>query len=369
MEVPFFDYPELYNRFADQFDATFSDVCSRGAFILGQDLEAFEAELAQNLGASHAIGVADGTNAIALGLTACGIGQADEVVMSPHTYVATAAAVQAVGATPVLADIGSDGLLDAGAAKAAIGENTRAIMPTQLNGRVCDMGALGYLARDHDLTLIEDAAQAMGARFQGQNAGTFGAFGTLSFYPAKLLGCFGDGGAVLTNDPELADRVRRLRDHGRNKQGEFVDRGTNSRLDNLQAAFLRIRLQAFDQDIARRREIATMYHDALSDIGDLDLPPRPSGGPHFDVFQNYEIQTDARDRLRQFLGNQGIATVIQWGGQTLDRIAALKLAPATVPQARRYIERSLLLPMNMALTNWQLDHVISSVRGFFRGTA
>lgn len=366
-QVPFFDYPALYHRFAARFGETFRDVCERGAFILGADLAAFEDELATRLGVDHAIGVADGTNAITLGLTAAGIGAGDEVIVSAHTYVATASAIQMVGATPVPADIGPDGLLDANAAATAITDRTRAIMPTQLNGRVCDMDGIGKLAKDHGLMLFEDSAQAMGAMFKGRHAGTFGAFGTLSFYPAKLLGCFGDGGAVLTNDPDVARQVRQLRDHGRDGTGQFVSRGTNSRLDNLQAAFLRIRLAAFSQDIGRRRAIASRYHSGLSGINGLVLPPPPGDGPHFDVYQNYEIQTERRDNLQHHLRHNGIGTAVQWGGQTLDRIDALGLTAASLPRTRRYIDRALMLPMNMALSDRQIDQVIDAIHGFFAG--
>lgn len=368
IKVPFFDYPALYRRFAAEFDNAFHDVCSRGAFILGDDLSEFEAEMAQRLDVSHVIGVADGTNAISLGLSAAGIQPGDEIIVSAHTYVATASAIQSVGAVPVPADIGPDGLLDPAAAARAISGRTRALMPTQLNGRVCKMDAIRALAADCSLMVFEDSAQAMGATYRGQAAGTFGAFGTLSFYPAKVLGCFGDGGAVLTNDNDIAARVLQMRDHGRDQTGEFVSRGTNSRLDNLQAAFLRVRLRAFDLDIDRRREIAARYHHGLGNLGGLTLPPQPDDGDHFDVYQNYEIRAERRDDLRAFLKQRGIGTAVQWGGQTLDRIAALGLAVETLPCTTRYIDRSLMLPMNMALSDTQIDHVISSIQAFFKGT-
>ena len=220
--VPFFDYPTLFQRDEEGLLAVIRDVLGRGAYILQRDLHEFEDKLREFLGVRHAFGLSDGTNALILGLRTLGIGPGDEVIMPSHTYVATAAAVHFVGATPVLADIGPDHMLDADSVEKAVTSRTRAIMPVQLNGRTCDMDALGEIARRHDLIIAEDAAQALGSKFKGKCAGTFGAFGTFSFYPAKVLGSFGDGGALVTNDDEIAERVGLMRDHGRNDEGRVV---------------------------------------------------------------------------------------------------------------------------------------------------
>lgn len=368
-EIGFFDYPALYRRFRQDFDQTFRDVCARGHFILGPDLETFEQELAARLGVHHAIGVADGTNAIALGLRAAGVGPGDEIIMSAHTYVATANAALLIGAVPVAVDIGRDGLISPAAAEAAVTGKTRAILATQLNGRVGDMEALSDLCRRFGLQLFEDAAQGMGARLNGRAAGTIGRFGTLSFYPAKSMGCFGDGGAVLTNDSALAERVRQARDHGRDADGTFVSQGTNCRLDNLQAAFLRIRLRNFDQDVERRRALAARYVEGLRDLDQVACPPGPDDGAHFDVYQNFEALFDRRDALQDHLAQRGIGTAIQWGGQTLDKIAALGIRHGALPETTDYFRRCLMLPMHMALTDQQVDRVISEIRAFYRGAS
>ena len=352
-----------------EFDQIFQDVCSRGAFILQKDLEEFEAELANFLNVKHVLGVADGTNAMYLGLQALGIGIGDEVIISPHTYVATANAIQMVGASTIFADIDQDYLLCPKAAASKITKQTKAIMPTQLNGRCADMPGLRALTKNNKLFLTEDSAQGLGARYGNEFAGTFGSFGTLSFYPAKLIGCFGDGGAIMTNDHGLAEKMRAMRDHGRDETGKVTMWGTNSRLDNLQAAFLRLRLKHFDEDIERRREIADHYQRGLGNLSEMGLPPSSDdGSPHFDVFQNYECTADRRDQLRVFLQDKGIGTLIQWGGVPVHHFDGLgygKEKFTDLSNTDQFFERCLMLPMNMSLTNSDIDYVIASIVDFY----
>ena len=299
--VPFFNYQALYASQEKEILAVMTDVMRRGAFILQKDLVQFEGNLKKFLNVKHVFGVADGTNALMLGLRAAGVGPGDEVILPSHTYIATAASVHYSGATPMLVECGPDHMIDPQAVAGAITSKTRAIMPVQLNGRTCNMDRLQKIADDNGLLILEDSAQALGSKFKGKNAGTFGAAGTFSFYPAKVLGCFGDGGAIVTNDDEMARKLFLLRDHGRNEEGEVIAWGSNSRLDNLQAAILDLKLKTFDQDIQRRRQIAGMYHQALFEIDDLVLPPGPDEDiNHFDVFQNYELESSRRDALRTY---------------------------------------------------------------------
>ena len=369
-EVPFFNYPALYHRHEKEFDAIFKDVCSRGAYILQKDLEAFETNLARFLDVKHVFGVADGTNAIVIGLRSAGIGPGDEVIIPSHTYIASAAAVHMVGATPIFADIGEDNMMSATSAAAKITAKTKAIMPTQLNGRCCDMDAVQALADEHGLHVFEDSAQGMGARFKGRCAGTFGAFGTLSFYPAKLIGCFGDGGAVMTNDDTMAEKLALWRDHGRNADGEVIAWGTNARLDNLQAAFLDFLLKHYHEDIARRREIARMYDDAFCCHNSLYLPPGPvEGGDHYDVYQNYEMAAENRDALREHLAERGVRTIIQWAGTPVHHMSPLGFGREKFSDLGRtdwFFERCLMLPMNMALTDDDVNYVVDQVIGFYK---
>jgi dTDP-4-amino-4,6-dideoxygalactose transaminase len=363
--VPFFPYAESFSRHEDELLGIIRDVCRRGAYILQQDCRQFEANLAEFMGVKHALGVANGTDAIILGLKAVGIGPGDEVILPSHTYIATAAAVHMVGATPVLAECGRDHMLDSSDSERRITARTAGIMPVQLNGRTCDMDAIQELAERHGLFICEDAAQGLGSRFRGKSAGSFGAFGTISFYPAKLLGCLGDGGAVVTNDDALAERLSLLRDHGRNEDGCVVAWGYNSRLDNLQAAILDFKLKTFTEDIDRRRTVASIYEEGLGDLETIVLPPAPASDPrHFDVYQNYEIEAEDRDGLKSFLASRGVHTIIQWAGTPVHQFKALGFAQ-DLPATDRLFERCLMLPMNVALSDDDVAYVIDCVRQFY----
>jgi dTDP-4-amino-4,6-dideoxygalactose transaminase len=366
MKIPFFNYPALFKRNENEIMALIRDVLSRGAFILQKDLEEFESNLQKFLNVKYAFGVADGTNALILALRAAGIGQGDEVIVSSHTYVATAASVHFVGAAPVLVECGYDHMIDPKAVEQAVNRRTRAIMPTQLNGRTSDMDGLQRIADRNGLMIIEDAAQALGSRYKGKPAGTFGLAGTFSFYPAKLLGCFGDGGAVVTNDDQIAEKVFLYRDHGRNKEGEVVTWGTNCRLDNLQAAVLNWKLKTFDKEIERRREIALAYHNALKDIEDIVPPPPPSNiSDHFDVYQNYEIECGHRDALKSYLSERGIGTIIQWGGKAVHQLHGLGFENVQLPVTERMTSRFLMLPMHTALSDEDVSYICQTIQRFY----
>ncbi|MEO5580663.1 MAG: DegT/DnrJ/EryC1/StrS family aminotransferase, partial [Gemmatimonadaceae bacterium] len=299
MSIPFFRYPHLFAQQREEILAAMTAVMDRGAFILQSDLVEFETALASFTGTSHALGVANGTDALIIALRAAGIGAGDEVIVPSHTYVASAASIHFAGATPVLAECGPDHMIDPEWAAAAVTPRTRAIMPVQLNGRTCDMDAIQAIADRHGLLIIEDAAQALGSKFKGRAAGSFGAAAEFSFYPAKVLGCFGDGGGLTTNDPDMARKMALLRDHGRDENGTVVTWGLNSRLDNLHAAVLNVKFQQMDTEIARRRQIARLYREGLGGLDDILLPPGPDNDPdHFDVYQNYEIESGRRDELR-----------------------------------------------------------------------
>ncbi|MBW2569856.1 MAG: DegT/DnrJ/EryC1/StrS family aminotransferase [Deltaproteobacteria bacterium] len=366
VKVPFFNYPALFKMQEKEIMETLHDVMSRGAYILQRDLEEFEENIKELIGVKHVLGVADGTNALMLSLRAAGVGHGDEVIMSSHTYIATAASAHFVGAKPVLVECGADHMIDPESVEKAITDKTRVIMPTQLNGRTCDMDALQAIADNHGLIIIEDAAQALSSKFKGKYAGTFGIAGTFSFYPAKLLGCFGDGGAVVTDDDEVAQKLFLLRDHGRNKEGEVVAWGTNCRLDNIQAAILNLKLKTFDKDITRRREIASIYHHALKGIADLTLPPAPDENErHFDVYQNYELESGHRDDLRDFLEEHGVRTIIQWAGKAVHQFKGLGFDNIKLPVTEKMTSRFLMLPMHTALSDEDVEYVCDCVKDFY----
>jgi len=362
--VPFFNYPYLFTSREEDLVRIFRDVGRRGAFIQQQDLKDFEKHLAEYTGARYVLGVANCTDGLIIALRASGIKPGNEVIFCSHTMVATAAAIHFAGGIPVPVDCGPDHLMDPASAEAAITTCTRAIMPTQLNGRTCKMDTLQAIAEKHGLMIVEDAAQALGSRFKGKAAGTFGMAGAISFYPAKTLGCLGDGGAVLTNDEKVYRTMLLLRDHGRDEQGEVVMWGLNSRLDNLQAAILDFKFDRYGEEISRRRDLAALYQKHLGELKKLVLPPAPDSDPdHYDIFQNYEIEAEKRDKLQAHLKERGIGTLIQWGGKAVHQFEKLGLK-ARLPYTERMFTRCLMLPMNSSLTDEDLEYVSEAIRSF-----
>jgi len=365
MRVPFFDYAAHFKEHEGEYVRIFREVMGRGAFILQREVEEFEQALAEFVGVKHAIAVADGTNAMLLGFRALDLPAGGEVIMCSHTYVATAAAAHYAGLRPVPVEVSADRTIDCDSVEEHISSRTCAIMPTQLNGRVADMDRLEHLCHRYDLVLVEDAAQALGARYKGKAAGTFGAFGTYSFYPAKALGCFGDGGALVTDDDVVAVKVRRMRDHGRDDEGRFVMWGTNCRLDNLQAAILTFKLSRYPEIINRRRMLARRYCDNLTDVNEIQLPPGPDEPNRFDIYQNFEIEAERRDQLRRYLATKGIGTLVQWNGQPLHRLSALGLS-RDLPRTETFFQKCLMLPLYPGLTDDQVDFVCEAIHEFYR---
>ena len=296
--VPFFRYPDVFEKYENKILQIITDVGRRGAFILQKDVEQFEKNLGAYIGVKHAVGVANATDALYMLCRACGLGPGDEVIFCTHTMVATAAGIHFTGAIPVPVETGWDHQIDPKSIEKAINDKTKAIMPTQLNGRCADMDAIQIIAEKNGLFILEDSAQALGAKYKGRCAGTFGRGGVISFYPAKTLGCLGDGGCIVTNDDEIYEKCKLYRDHGRIDTFEVVCWCLNSRLDNLQAAILDYKLKTYNQEISRRRQLASLYQQGLKDVGSIVLPPGPDDNSDwFDIYQNYEIEAQHRDEL------------------------------------------------------------------------
>ena len=365
MEIPFFRYPHVFGQHREEALTAFLKVADRGAYILQDEVREFEESVAKFTDARHVVGVANGTDGLTLALRAAGVGPGDEVIMASHTYVATAAAVHFIGATPVLVECGTDHLMDLESAAAAITDRTKAIVPTQLNGRTCNMVALMELAEGRGLMVVEDAAQALGSKFLGQCAGTYGLAGMISLYPAKVLGCLGDGGLVMTNDNGLAEKLRLMRDHGRDEDGEVVAWGINSRLDTVQAAVLLAKFKHYPEEILRRREIAARYRDGLASLTDMTLPPGPDDGDHFDIYQNYEVEARQREELRLHLTKNGVGTIIQWGGKPVHKLNGLGFEDVSLPRTEAMFKHCFLLPMNTSLTDDEVDYICGVIRKFY----
>jgi dTDP-4-amino-4,6-dideoxygalactose transaminase len=364
-KVPFVNYPEHYRRMQNEIDSAIKEALSKGDLILRDQLRQFEKNVASFVGVKYAVGVNSGTDALYLSLRAARVGQGDEVITVAHTFVATVAVIIHCGATPILVDVGEDSNMDVGQLEVAITPRTKAIIPVYLNGRLCDMERLMVIASKHNLIVIEDAAQALGAGFDGQKAGSFGLTGCFSFYPAKVLGAAGDGGIVTTNEAEIAERIRLLRDHGQNRTtGDILCFGFNSRLDNLQAAILSVKLKHLPEWIERRRELANLYHRGLSDLPELKLPPSPeSDGLYFDVYQNYVVCSKERDELVAYLRESGIEILISWP-EPMHHQKALGLEHFHLPVTERISTEVLSLPMNTEISNAQVEFVIETIHKF-----
>lgn len=371
MQVPFFDWPGLFNERRDEFLKIIHETLGEGRFILQKDVREFEQKVSQVTGVKHAIGVSDGTNAILLGLRASNMPLGSEVLLSSHSFIAAAQSIHHAGYIPVPVDISeNDWLMCPQSVEASIGETTAAIMAVHVNGRMCNMTKLSRLANKHDLLLFEDAAQALGAKHAGVGAGGFGEWGTFSFYPSKTLGSFGDAGAVVTSNSEIASKIFAMRNHGADEEKLIpldVDIwGTNCRLDNLQAALLSYKISYYDEAIARRRKIAQAYHDTLVEFSDcVDLPPPPdANGKNYDVFQNYEFCCDNRDSLRRHLSQKGIGTIIQWGGFGINQLTGLGMGRA-LPISDKFFTRSLLIPLNHIMSDNAVEYVCKNLKDFF----
>ena len=364
-KVPFVGYKLQYNNLKEEINGAIQRVLERGDLILRADVEKFEKDLADFVGTKYAVALNSGTDALFLSLKAAGIGKGHEVITVSHTFIASIIAIVQSGAVPVLVEVGEDFLMDIEKVKEAITQKTKAIMPVHLNGRICDMKKLMDIAEKHNLIVLEDVAQALGAEFNGKKAGSFGLTGCFSFYPAKVLGCFGDGGAITTNDSEVAEKIRLLRDHGQKTKTEIICYGWNSRLDNLQAAILNVKSKYLPERIKRRREIAETYNQNLSGIAGVKLPPSPdSNSEHFDVYQNYVLRVEKRDELFKYLKEKGVETLVK------DPIPnhwqkGLSLSHFKLPYTEQLAKEVISLPMYPELTEEQIEYTINSIRNFY----
>ncbi len=366
MKVPFLDVGAAYVELRDEIDAAFHRVMQGGWYILGEEVEAFEREWAAYCGVAHCIGVANGLEALQLVLQAWGIGKGDEVIVPSNTYIATWLAVSHVGARPVPVepDIATYNV-DPRRIEAAISPRTRAIVPVHLYGQPTDMDPLNEIASSHGLRVLEDAAQAHGARYGGHRTGSLGQAAGWSFYPGKNLGAFGDAGAVTTDDGDLADKVRVLRNYGSRVKYLNEVKGYNSRLDPLQAAFLRVKLAHLDEWNARRETVAARYLKELAGVPGLGLPRVPAWA--HPIWHQFVVRHHRRDSLQVALCERGIGTMIHYPvpPHLSDAYADLGVLPGSLPIAERLAATVLSLPIGPHL---EPDAVRAVVDAFRAGT-
>jgi dTDP-4-amino-4,6-dideoxygalactose transaminase len=352
-----------------EIDAAVLGVMEKGRFVLGEEVRGFEAELAAYIGVAYGVGVGSGTEALHLALAACGIGAGDEVITVAHTAVATVAAIELSGATPVLVDIDPDYYtLDPSKLEAAIGPRTKAVVPVHLYGQAADLSPVIEIARKRGLRVIEDCAQAHGAMYQGRRVGAWGDMACFSFYPTKNLGALGDGGMIVTDDPELADRARLLREYGWAERNVSTVAGWNSRLDELQAAVLRVKLRHLDRDNQSRQQLALFYDRALSEY-QLKQPKVRPEGTH--VFHLYVVRTAERDELQAFLRARGIGALVHYPVPVHQQPAYCKRLRGadSLPETERIAREVLSLPIYPELNPDEANQVVTTVRDYFEKAA
>lgn len=362
MNIPMVDLKGQYETLRAEIEEGFQQVFANTHFILGPNVRALEEEVARYCGVRHAIAVASGTDALHLALRAAGIGEGDEVITSPFTFIATAEAISYVGARPVFVDIEPQTFnIDPAAIEAAITPRTRAVIPVHLFGQPADLAPIADLCRRHGLKLIEDCAQSFGASYQGKQTGTWGDLGCFSFFPSKNLGCYGDGGMVITDSDEMAAQLRVLANHGSRQRYHHSVIGYNSRLDELQAVVLRIKLKRIDDYNRSRRRNAHLYTERLTGSG--VVPPAEDGkGVH--VYHQYTIRADRREAIQQALAAANIASAIYYP-IPLHRQEVYRdtFADASFPVAEQAAASVLSLPMYPELTEAQVERVCAVIRG------
>lgn len=369
MKVPFIDYSRQYKALKPEIDEAIFKCLNNGDLIFRDDLVKFENDFAAYCGCRYGIGTGSCTNAMYLCLKYLGIGPGDEIITVSHTYIATIDVIVHCGAKPVLIDIGDDFNINPDLIEPAITPRTKAIIPVHLNGLMCDMPKIMAIAGKYGLYVIEDAAQAAGAEIHEKRSGSWGDFGCFSFYPAKVLGCYGEGGMIVTNDEEAANALYLLRDHGElpsylNPEGKktIFRWGYNSILDNIQAAVLNVKLKYLDDFISKRRHITKMYNDKLNLI---ELTTDMNG--LYGVHQNYVLQIEKyrRNKLKEYLYEKGIETLVSWRIPNHKQGRLFKLDDINLPKTENASQTVLSLPMYDGLTDEEVAYVIETIRSFF----
>jgi dTDP-4-amino-4,6-dideoxygalactose transaminase len=364
LNIPFLDLQAQHAPLRAELAQVISEVIECGAFAGGPFVEAFENDFARFCGCEHAIGVGNGTDALWLALLACGVGRDDEVITVPNSFIATAEAISFCGAKPVFVDVDERTYtMDPAALERAVTAKTKAIIPVHLFGQTADMSPILDFARARGLRVIEDAAQAHGAGYHGRRAGSLGDAGCFSFYPGKNLGAFGEAGAVVTNDRELAEKIRILRDHGQVRKYQHTMIGWNCRMDGIQGAVLRVKLRHLAEGNRKRRQHAAYYNRALASLVEVVLPVEADGSEH--IYHIYAIRVQDRDRALQALQAQGIGCGIHYPVpiHLQEAYRSLGYRPAAFPVAERTSAEFISLPMFPELTQAQLARVAEALEG------
>jgi dTDP-4-amino-4,6-dideoxygalactose transaminase len=364
MTVPLINLARQYQNIKSEIDEAVFRVLESGKYILGQEVANFESEFATYLGVKHAVGVASGTDALLLSLKAIDLKPGDEVVVPAFTFVSPAEVVALEGAKPVFADVDEESFnIDVSKLESVLSEKTRSVVPVHLYGQSADVDEISDILGKRDIYIVEDGAQAVGAMYRGKRVSSRKHLGGVSFFPTKNLGCYGDGGAVLTNDDELAQRLRAVRAHGSSKKYEHSRLGTNSRLDALQAAILRAKLRHLDEWNQRRRDIAEVYSRELSSF--VQVPKVLEDRQH--IYHQYTVKVNDRDRLQAHLKERGISSAVHYPRplHLQPAFAYLGYKKGDFPMSERLSEEVLCLPIYPEMEEKEVEAVVEGVRSFF----
>lgn len=365
MKVPFIDLGRQHQPMKKEILRAIEEVYDSNQFILGAKVKEFEEKIAEYVGTTYAKGVSNCTNALLISLRALGVGQGDEVITTPFTFIATAEVIAIVGAKPVFCDIDPRTYnIDPAKIPTAITDRTKVILPVHLYGQVADMDEIMEIARSHNLKVVEDMAQAIGATYRGKQAGVFGDTACISFFPTKNLNAIGDAGMILTSDPEIDKTIHAYRVHGASKKYYHDFLGYNDRLDAVQAAVLTIKLKYLDEWNARRRAIAKKYDDGLRDV--VEIPHiKPD---NVTIYHQYTIRTNKRDALRQYLADNGIGTSVHYPMplHLQEAFTYLGYKQGDFPESEKAAREVLSLPIHQILNDEEIDYVVSTIRAFFK---
>lgn len=363
MKVPFIDFKRHYLKHQRALLAASERVLKSGQYVLGPEVEAFERLFTKHCKAGEVVGVANGLEALQIALRSAGVKSGDEVITTPLSAVATTLAIDAVGAKPIFVDTDEFFHIDATKVEKAITRRTKAILPVHLYGQAVAMDALMTIAKKNSLVVIEDAAQAVGTTYAGKPVGNFGLVSGFSFYPTKNLGAFGDAGAVVTKNKSVAAVARQLRDYGQQQKYLHVQRGYNSRLDELQAALLQVQLKQVSVETRQRQELAARYRQALRGVRQITLPKlRPKSNHTYHLFV---IEADRRDDLQKFLAKHGIETGVHYPRPIYRQPCYADLKQKSLPMVERQCQRILSLPLYPFLTATEIDYVAAVIKKFY----
>ncbi|MBI5180814.1 MAG: DegT/DnrJ/EryC1/StrS family aminotransferase [Nitrospirae bacterium] len=362
MKIQMVDLKAQYHAIEEEIDAKIKEIIHSSHFIIGNNVTEFEKEIAAYYDTKHAIGVASGTDALHLAILGCGIGKGDEVITTPFTFIATAEAITYTGARPVFVDIDEKTLnIDVKKIEKAITKNTKAILPVHLFGLSADMEKIKGLADEYKLKIIEDCAQSFGAEYKGKKTGAIGYAGCFSFFPSKNLGCYGDGGMVIMNDDNMSEKIRMLRNHGQKVRYYHSVIGYNSRLDEIQAGILRVKLKRIDEYNKKRRENARLYTEKLKGVN-IIAPSEPDG--YYHVFHQYSVRTSKRDSIQNGLTKAGIASAIYYPVplHLQESYKELGYKKGDFPVSEAAASDIISLPMYPELTAEQIDEVCKTIK-------